>query len=68
MARPRAGSEAARCGRLSVVYFTGPHPDTLVECLPSAHCTSDANPPKYAPITAYDHVLLKCEAATADAR
>ena len=56
-------------GRLSVVYFTGPHPDTVVECLPSPKCApADGGAPRYAPITAYDHVLAKMHAATADAR
>ena len=58
----------ASAGRLSIVYFTGPHPDTLVECLPSAKCKGEGETPKYAPITAYDHVLSKMNAATADAR
>ena len=56
-------------GRLSLVYFTGPHPDTLVECLPSAKCQpSDGGPPRYAPITAYEHVLAKMHKATEEAR
>ena len=56
-------------GRLSLVYFTGPHPDTLVECLPSHKCApAGGGAPRYAPITAYDHVLAKMHAATADGR
>ena len=68
VAQPKAGSAKASAGRLSIVYFTGPHPDTLVECLPSAKCKGEGETPKYAPITAYDHVLSKMNAATADAR
>ena len=35
---PPAGSAAAACGRLSLVYFTGPNPSMPVQCLPSAKC------------------------------
>ena len=55
-------------GRLSLVYFTGPHPDTLVECLPSVKCQPSDGPPRYAPITAYEHVLAKMQKATEEAR
>lgn len=51
-------------GRLSVVYFTGPHPNTLIECLPSPKCVSNGSPVRYTPITAHDHVLLKMRAAS----
>lgn len=34
---PPAGA-ARSPGRLSMAYFTGPHPETVVECLPSAKC------------------------------
>ena len=51
-------------GRLSIVYFTGPHPETLVECLPSAKCKVEGEAPKYKPITATEHVTMKMEAAT----
>ena len=53
--------------RLSVVYFTGPHPDTLVERLPSRKCGDGTQPPLYAPITAREHVELKVNAACAAA-
>ena len=56
-------------GRLSLVYFTGPHPDTVVECLQAGKCApADGGAPRYAPITAYEHVLAKMHAATADGR
>ena len=51
-------------GRLSIVYFTGPHPETLVECLPSDKCKGEAGAAKYKPITAEEHVRMKMEAAT----
>lgn len=35
--------------RYSVAYFVEPNHDCLVECLPSCH--SEANPPKFPPIT-----------------
>ena len=59
---PAAVGEAALRPRLSVVYFTGPHPNTLVECLPSAKCGQGA-PPKYPPITAEAHVTEKLQKA-----
>merc|ERR1712151_572428 len=51
--------------RLSIVYFTGPHPDTLVECLPSDKCTLGEK--LYNPITAKEHVEAKLQAAVYDA-
>lgn len=47
--------------RLSMVAFTGPHHDTRVECLPS--CTSEGNPPRFAPVTAGDYILSKIAAS-----
>jgi len=47
----------APAARLSLAYFTGPQPQTLVQCVPSPKCQSDA--PKYAPITAIEHVMEK---------
>ena len=64
--RANGGRHSASSGRLSIVYFTGPHPDTIVKCLPCAKCSE--HPPKYKPITAYEHVVAKMEAATAAAR
>jgi isopenicillin N synthase-like dioxygenase len=58
-------SQAAASGRLSIVYFTGPAPETVVACLPCAKCTQGAA--KYAPITAEQHVTEKMRAATAHA-
>ena len=42
-----------------MAYFTGPHPQTLVECVPSTKCNAEA--PKYQPITAIDHVMEKIQ-------
>ena len=50
-----------------LAYFTGPHPDTLVERLPSRKCGDGTQPPLYAPITAREHVELKVNAACAAA-
>lgn len=52
--------------RLSIVYFTGPHPDTVVHCLPSKKCSEGE--PLYPPITAREHVDAKLNAAVHDAR
>lgn len=49
--------------RLSVVFFSGPHPSTLVECLPSDKCRSQSPSPKYPPVTAEAHVREKLELA-----
>ncbi|MEM1112503.1 MAG: 2OG-Fe(II) oxygenase family protein [Pseudomonadota bacterium] len=46
--------------RYSIAFFVDPDSDTLVECLPS--CTDADNPPRFAPITAGEHILAKIEA------
>jgi isopenicillin N synthase-like dioxygenase len=43
--------------RQSVPFFQEVHPETVVECLPG--CSSVANPPRYAPVTAGEHLLAK---------
>ena len=58
---PTAGSAAAACGRLSLVYFTGPNPSMPVQCLPSAKC--DCENPKYPSITLEENVQAKLLAA-----
>lgn len=58
---PATSSDAASRGRLSVVFFTGPNPTTLVECLPSAKCNAHA--PKYGPITLQENVANKLRKA-----
>ena len=54
---PFRAAGTAATARLSMAYFTGPHPTTLVTCAPSAKCQQHA--PKYEPITAIDHVMQK---------
>jgi isopenicillin N synthase-like dioxygenase len=46
--------------RLSIVYFTGPHPDTLVSPLPTPLC---GGTPRYPAVTAAEHVQMKISAA-----
>jgi isopenicillin N synthase-like dioxygenase len=41
--------------RYSIPLFFGPHPDTVIECLPS--CTGPGNPPNYESIT-YENLML----------
>lgn len=60
----RVAQSATPEGRLSIVYFTGPHPEAMVECLPS--CLPENSKPKYEPITAFEHVQAKMKAATQD--
>lgn len=43
--------------RRSAAFFHDGNPDALIECLPT--CTSDADPPRYAPFVAGDHVQAK---------
>lgn len=62
VAMPSPGSAAARCSRLSVVFFTGPHPDTVVKCLPTPKCCELR--PRYEPITAKENVQQKMAAAS----
>ena len=41
--------------RYSIAFFCNPDKETVVECLPS--CSSEHNPPKYAPITSFDYLV-----------
>ena len=43
--------------RLSIVMFTGPNADAVVECLPS--CTGPGNPPRYGPVVAQEYLMRK---------
>jgi isopenicillin N synthase-like dioxygenase len=56
---PRAQANAAR--RLSLVFFTGPNRDAVIESLPT--CLGADTPAKYPPVRAIDHVLGKIRAA-----
>eukprot|EP01065_Artemidia_motanka_P022283 TRINITY_DN2648_c3_g1_i1.p1 TRINITY_DN2648_c3_g1~~TRINITY_DN2648_c3_g1_i1.p1 ORF type:complete len:341 (+),score=115.08 TRINITY_DN2648_c3_g1_i1:56-1078(+) len=52
--------------RYSVAFFTGPHPDTVVERLPCDKCEEE--PAKYPPITARGNVERKLQIATIGAQ
>lgn len=47
--------------RRSMAYFCNINHDHMVECIPTCH--SPTNPPKYAPITAWDHLMKKHSAS-----
>lgn len=50
-----------RDDRISLVFFTGPTPDTVVEALPS--CCGPDRPARYAPLTAGEHLARKIAAS-----
>jgi len=54
---PPPSDSTGRALRRSVAFFQDGDFDALVECLLS--CASDANPPKYPPVLAGDHLLAK---------
>jgi isopenicillin N synthase-like dioxygenase len=43
--------------RRSAAFFLDGNWDSMIECLPT--CTSAGNPPRYAPVTAGDHLMAK---------
>ena len=45
------------CRRQSMAFFHNINADHVVECIPT--CKSADNPAKYAPITAFDHLMEK---------
>jgi isopenicillin N synthase-like dioxygenase len=47
--------------RQSIVFFHTPNDDALIECLPTCH--DAANPPRYAPVAAGEHLRRKSEQA-----
>jgi isopenicillin N synthase-like dioxygenase len=47
--------------RLSLVMFSGPNDDALIECLPS--CVDAAHPAKYQPVRASDYIQGKLNAS-----
>lgn len=47
--------------RMSMVFFTGPSSDTVIECLPT--CQGPDRPPRYEPITAGEHLQRKLSAS-----
>jgi isopenicillin N synthase-like dioxygenase len=48
---------AGQAERLSIVLFTGPNADAVVECLPT--CCGADNPARYRPVVAYDYLMQK---------
>ena len=60
---PRDASGSTQ--RLSLVFFSGPNDDALIECLPS--CTDAARPAKHPPVRAADYVAAKLSASMPEA-
>jgi len=58
---PRHLGSSAR--RISIVFFTGPNHDSLIECLPT--CRSADNPPRYPAVRAWEHFMEKVRASMA---
>lgn len=56
---PRALTGSTR--RLSIVLFTGPNNDAVIECLPT--CRSADEPARYGPIKAHDHLMERIRAS-----
>lgn len=54
--------ESAARARLSLVFFTGPPGDTLVEALPGTW--GPDRPKRYPPVTARAHLLKKLQATS----
>jgi isopenicillin N synthase-like dioxygenase len=52
--------------RLSIVFFTGPNHDAIIECLPT--CRSGDASPKYPPVRAWDHFIDKVNASKVSGR
>jgi isopenicillin N synthase-like dioxygenase len=57
---------ASTSDRLSIVLFTGPNPDAVVECLPT--CTRAGEAPLYPPIVAAEHSAERLRQAIAAPR
>lgn len=58
------GEERITRDRYSLVYFVGPIPDAVVECLPA--CTDAGHPAKYEPVTRREFSKMKFAAAYGD--
>jgi isopenicillin N synthase-like dioxygenase len=55
--KPPPGSATASAPRLSIPFFTGPRDEAVIEAMPT--CVDEGHPPKYAPVSAGDHLLKK---------
>lgn len=53
--------DAAGSDRISMVFFTGPAPEAVVECLPT--CVDAQRPARYQPITSGEHLRRKLRAS-----
>ncbi|WP_269526612.1 isopenicillin N synthase family dioxygenase [Coraliomargarita parva] len=56
---------AMKNGRLSIAFFSDPDPEVMIETFPN--CITEANPAKYAPITAGEHIRERIMASQAKA-
>lgn len=54
---PGAAPESKAQRRMALTFFLTANYDTIIE--PLATCCGPANPPRYAPITAWDHLVAK---------
>jgi len=59
--QPAAGGGASP-ERLSMVFFTGPADDTVVEALPGCH--GPDRPSRYEPVTSGEHLRRKLNATS----
>lgn len=50
--------------RISMPFFTEPHPDQLIQCLPQ--CSNEQNPPKYPSVTCREWLIKRFKAAYND--